>query len=103
MGVTLALIVLLSIGATVVVDREVGGWSGVFYWARLRHIEHVQPLVWPREAFVPEAWKGSAVGTRYRFAKSIVSDPTLIGRTFTKCPEHSAGTFHPTRHSGSIR
>ena len=70
---------LLTVG--VIVDRRPGGWEVALFGAHLFYLEHVPPLIWPRETFSPEKWKQTRPDGRYRFAKSLLSNHQLEGRT----------------------
>jgi catechol 2,3-dioxygenase-like lactoylglutathione lyase family enzyme len=70
---------------------EFGGWQGAMYLARLPYIQHIPPRAWPHEPFASDEWKRSAVGTRHRFAKSLLADRSQIGQTIGEVAKSLGG------------
>jgi hypothetical protein len=72
---------VVGVLALMVADRELGGWDGAWYQARLQYLAHVPPLMWPRQEFASETWAKSPNRERYRYAKDLLSSRRLLDRT----------------------
>jgi hypothetical protein len=88
-------LVVVGIVGGVVVHERLGGWEGAAYQARLLYLAHVPPLTWPRDTFTPEAWARTPVEERYRFAKSLLKDRRLEGRTLSEVGTLLGGKVEP--------
>lgn len=73
-------VVVLVLGGAVAYKR-LGGWEAMLVSVQLSYLAHVAPLMWPADGFATAEWKSSAVGERYRFAKSLIRSGSLMGLT----------------------
>jgi hypothetical protein len=67
--------------AILVAHRELGGWDGAWYQAKLQYLAHVPPLAWPHNEFSTEAWARTEDAERYRYARDLLGSRRLMGLT----------------------